>query len=405
MNLLNIPLPELTATTLKTLLDSEPGTNKESLTLDFKRDTQLGDEKQKQKLLKWISSFANTAGGDLVIGVSQHGTDYDITGIPNGMDTDGFQQQISSIISLSLEPRLSRPVEFKEIMLGEQKILIVRTYPSFNKPHAVKVNDGYKFFVRLPNGQSMPMDIHQIRSAVIGSESLVQQIKAFKADRIGSLLSKNAPFELPDEGKMVIHLIPLDAFSQNLYIDPQHVDPQQAGQIYAGLLAPLRASGYSWQYNFEGFAAHNTTRLEETEITQSYTQFFRNGALEFVYTCAHMYQARWQIPSQAYEELVAIAVNRSLTLYNSLDLPAPYFVSITFINVKGCYLGVDRNRFFFDEPRPLSREVVYLPDVRIDTQEVNVFDTLKPAFDTFWQCFGFERSYNYDEQGKWIKKA
>jgi hypothetical protein len=32
-------------------------------------------------------------------------------------------------------------------------------------------------------------------------------------------------------------------------------------------------------------------------------------------------------------------------------------------------------------------------------------ERLRPLFDNLWQCFGFERSPNFDAEGRWIERG
>jgi hypothetical protein len=49
----------------------------------------------------------------------------------------------------------------------------------------------------------------------------------------------------------------------------------------------------------------------------------------------------------------------------------------------------------------IDRDAVILPDVAIDSLDVDVPQVMKPIFDMIWNACGFPRSFNYDTSGKW----
>ncbi len=401
MDLSNVSLDSITIELVESLLASELGSNKESLTIDFKAETELNSDSQKHKFRKLVCSFANTAGGDILIGISQLGTNYSFVGIPESTDTDKLFLQISNIVNSGLQPKLTRPIALHEVSSDGKKLLIIRVYQSFNKPHAVIVEDGFKFYIRLPHGQSVAMDWFQIRSAFLLSETYLDQMKGFKTERIGNILAGNLPNQLPSEGKLVIQVIPVEALNKDLQIDPQIVHPGNG--FNTSLLAPIRATGINWQYNFEGLLSYSSRDRVYLGPAHSYTQFFRNGTIEFLYTIAREREGRWQIPSTGCEDIIANAIARALNVYSELSLSPPVYIAISFINVKGCSLAVNSSFMFSDDEISLNQDVLFLPELRFDSfDSAQVYETLRMTFHQFWQCFGYERSFNYDEKGKRI---
>jgi predicted HTH transcriptional regulator len=75
MALLDIALGKIADTDLQRLIDGEAA---ESLYIDYKRQSYAGGDADRAEFLADISSFANTSGGDLVIGMVEEG------GVPTG---------------------------------------------------------------------------------------------------------------------------------------------------------------------------------------------------------------------------------------------------------------------------------------------------------------------------------
>src|SRR5205823_7811738 len=78
----------------------------EGKTVDYKRDPYGNRDEDKKELLKDVSSFANTQGGDILIGVDED------KGVPTGIpgvtvpDIDKEKLRIEEIIRRGLEPRI-----------------------------------------------------------------------------------------------------------------------------------------------------------------------------------------------------------------------------------------------------------------------------------------------------------
>ena len=70
MSLLDIPLNKITEADLSNLISNGIP---ESPVIDYKRDTYENSDKGKREFLADVSSFANTIGGDIIIGMDEEG--------------------------------------------------------------------------------------------------------------------------------------------------------------------------------------------------------------------------------------------------------------------------------------------------------------------------------------------
>jgi len=50
----------------------------------------------------------------------------------------------------------------------------------------------------------------------------------------------------------------------------------------------------------------------------------------------------------------------------------------------------------------IDRDDLYVPDVKIESYDINIEDFMKPYFDFVWNACGESRSLNYDDNGKYI---
>src|SRR5208282_1661978 len=95
------PLRNLTEENLR---ESKANERTESQSLEYKRLMLGNTPDEKLELLKAVSAFANTLGGDLVLGIdAPDGVPTDIIGIPSS-EIDKFKLKLESIVRDNLEP-------------------------------------------------------------------------------------------------------------------------------------------------------------------------------------------------------------------------------------------------------------------------------------------------------------
>lgn len=98
----------------------------EGKTLEFKRDISSS-----QGLVRTIISFANTAGGTIVIGVEDK--NHYVVGIEEPISVE---EALANIISDSIEPQIIPEIDI--IPWRNTYLLVVHVYPSSNRPHFLK---------------------------------------------------------------------------------------------------------------------------------------------------------------------------------------------------------------------------------------------------------------------------
>ena len=67
----------------------------------------------------------------------------------------------------------------------------------------------------------------------------------------------------------------------------------------------------------------------------------------------------------------------------------------------GVLLHVGHSASLRRQSATLDRQVANLSNVLLTDSEVEASEALKPLFDSVWNAFGYPRSMNYDDQGKW----
>jgi hypothetical protein len=110
--------------------------------------------------------------------------------------------------------------------------------------------------------------------------------------------------------------------------------------------------------------------------------------------------AEKNIPSEWYEQVLIDAVGRYLSAQRALNVQPPAYLFLGLTGVRDYRLGV--NPRFFGSDHLLDRNDIEIGDVGLSDLAEPPAKILQPVFDQVWQAFGFDRSFNYDEEGNWV---
>jgi len=71
------------------------------------------------------------------------------------------------------------------------------------------------------------------------------------------------------------------------------------------------------------------------------------------------------------------------------------------LGVKGFIMRVPKKLIFDHDILPIDRNNIILSEEIIEDINKKPELILKPVFDAIWNAAGFEKSWNYDENGNW----
>ena len=128
----------------------------ESLTLEYKSSAALGKQNtQKNELIKDVSSFANSAGGQIIYGIVEK--NHKPIEIDSG--TDLSREWLEQVIDTNIQPRIEG-LNITPILISENKFAYILNIPQAvgRAPHQAE----HKYYKR-SNFQSVPMDDYEIR--------------------------------------------------------------------------------------------------------------------------------------------------------------------------------------------------------------------------------------------------
>lgn len=394
MGLYNLYDSEVTLDELKQLITDQISEKK---TVDYKSLLELdGDEKKKEFLADMVS-FANTDGGFIVYGMNEEaGVPTDLLGI-NSSNIDILKGRIESIIRDGIAPRFNS-ITVVDVPISEnQKALVIKIPKSWAAPHMVWYKRSSKFFARNSSHGKYQLEALEIRSLILASENLVNQIRNFRMDRISKIINKQTPVLVDDDPKFVLHIIPINSFLNR--------DIIPISKFESFLYNPNPLSDYRKEYNFDGFCFH--TRFDDKYPADHYTQIFRNGTLEILNSDFTSIKDQGKIiKGRKYEKYYITQMKTWNDLIKFLGFNYPLSLMLSILGIKGYKLDIPDDFNFRSSPKPIMQDNLILQDLLIEENPGEKLSAiLKTIYDPVWNACGFAESINFDLEGKWISKT
>lgn len=356
--------------------------------IEYKREVPRGDNHGRHEFAADVSAMGNSGGGDFIYGMDQDADGCAAAVLPFVGNADQEALRMLDVLANSIEPRLPG-LQVHPVAVEGGSAFVVRVPQSWAGPHRVKTNQ--HFFIR-EGARKRQLDIPEIRGLFLRTESQAQKVRDFRSDRLGALLSGQAPERLVPGAIQVLHLIPTQAAFGLMGVDPVRY-------MNGPMLPVVGAGGGEPRINVDGALA---VRNVNEQGTHGYSQFFRNGYFETVKIETWVgAEQQATLGSIVYEQqiiqLVIAFRNELLALGYSTEMTAMW----SLLRADRTELGMNRARFGL-EPHMgrFDRQNLLIPDVLLRSDQP-VEQALRPLFDHVWQSAGFARSFNYDGNGNW----
>ena len=368
----------------------------EGKTLEYKEFLPLNGSEDRKEFLHDVSSFANASGGDLIYGIREkRDADGKPTGEPEsasglgGINVNTEVSRLENMIRDGVDPRVTVPVKVVD-GFEQGPVLLLRIPKSWTSPHMVKSSS--KFYSRNSRGK-YPLDVREIRTAFSLSESLPERMRRFRDDRLAKIVADETPTTLMAGAKMVLHVLPVTSFESSVNLGLAEVSNKVK-------MRPMHfVSGGAPRFNLDGVFWQS--ERYDSKIN-SYTQLFRNGAIEMVeanvlndWRGHPQYNNRPLVAATSLEREVMDGLAKCMDALQSLEVLPPLFVMLSFLGVKGHILY----KANVVGGAPIDRDVVILPEQLIESYDDPVATILHTIFDSMWQASGVSQCPNYDQSG------
>lgn len=363
----------------------------ESKQLEYKREMPDGSDAGKVKILKSVTAFANTQGGDLIYGMEA------VKGVPTQLkpltmpSKDEVLQRLVQLCADGVAPRLTG-VRYHFVPLTEGGyVLVVRVDKSWNAPHRVTAGGHSQFYGRNAAG-SYPLDVGELRQAFTLSGSIAERVRSFRADRLLMLGNGNAPVRLNSGALLVLHLVPLQSMTANTVIDFRS-NSHSLMQVI-----PPGTQNWDQRQNLDGIV---NWAIGLNGDAKSYALLFRTGAIEVV-----MVQRPWEgekvIYSDSYEGILLDALKVYFVALSKFGVAPPAYAFISFLGVTGFRFDPGGRNSRDHRDHFSDRDALILPEVLIEDWSIDLSKIMRPAYDMIWNAFGFSHSLNFDQNDKWV---
>lgn len=389
------PIDHVTDTDLRQLIADSVMEGKR---IEYKRALDLnpkegakGVEKEegKRKFLASIASFANASGGDMYFGIeAKDGKPVSIAPLAD-FNPDATKLRLQDLIRSHIEPRLFG-VEFHEVAVQDGLAFIVRIAKSYNGPHMVTFGGDDHFYMRGANGRAR-MDLAEIRTAFTFSETIIDRVRKWRMERIANILADETPLILTRPAKIIMHVMPLCAFSSLFKADILSIVRDEVS------LRPINASWSMVSLDFDGAFVHNGT-YDDPKPT-AYTYAFRNGCIEGCDTTLLSSYSEKKIAGEVSEYRLMEFLERSVQVLKKLDCEPPFFVALSLLNVRGFTMHTDHTLRSITNTL-ISRDHLFAPEAFVESYDFAASEVLRESFYMIWNACGRQRSPNYTDNNK-----
>lgn len=368
---------------------------------DYKAELDLRTNDQKREFLNDVSSFANASGGHIVYGVEERdGVASGVPGIPLSRDAvDKKIQEIENIVRDGIEPPIPGVSVHCVSIDDDRCALIIKVPKSWLAPHAAKGKGSFRFYSRRSSGKQL-MDLREVRSAFLLSDSLTQRLRAFRVERLMRIQADETPVLMRDTSKAVLHLIPLMAFELGSAVAAE-IALREISQVgFPAMPGTSGARAVVSRVNFDGALVFvNAPDDARTEIAGEYRQVFRSGIIEAVH--AHLVfdsPGERRIDPEYTKEWLLGSAKDLLAILRKLKQEPPIIVAASFLGVRGSRIPVRTESFEGRLGYPIDRDVLDIPEVLLESYPDNqdLLDLLRPILDTLWNAAGHLRWYGYE---------
>lgn len=369
----------------------------ESVHIEYKIELKMNTDKEKRELCKDISALANSQGGYLVFGIAE--TNGIPTSIPGIQFDEAAKQQLFQILTSGISQRVQNLFDREVPLCNGLKVLILKIEPDGHL-HQVKYNDN-RYYKRTGT-ITITMESSDVETFFrsTGPSTRKKEVQEIIDDYYDALKSKGYFKGIEGKGICALAIVPeVPSINLDLSRLPGNFNTLFKPIYYFSGSLSSEISGHS-KFTF-ACGTNDRVPYAVTEITGlGEVKAYNSSMLQSHYD---MQENRYDIPNIAYEREIITTFHRYLTSLKESGVPGPFFIHTALLNVQGYSMRTERisgGRVSQSEDiRPLVRHVPN--DTDLETKQ-DVAKAVHPMFDYIWREFGFDKSFNYSEEGEWL---
>lgn len=385
----------------------------ESRVIEYKEKLPGDSGDERKEFLADITSMANSAGGDIIFGISEFRPNKESTGRPGELvgvevdNEDALMRKYESLVRDGVQPRIYG-VRMRLIRIsGSRYIFIIRLPRSLSGPHMVIYSKTYRFYIRNSASKHM-MEAAELRSAFLSTSNALEKVQRFREIRLARIMANEGYKELmppeyydqlPPFHFIVVQVIPIGS-TEETFLD---IQTMRDHKVYLKNLGDTDGSGSNRnEVNFEGFITH--TNYSHTRPSSSYVQILRNGSIEAVDTdLLFAEKDKKVIRIQYIERILVERIFDYLNAIKLIGLLSPIALGVSFLNVKDFDFALP-NRIFGITHKKIGRDNLIIPEILLESFPEDLQQTavmVRPILDALYNAAGKD-SAHFDQSGRWV---
>ncbi|MGE7924672.1 AlbA family DNA-binding domain-containing protein [Viridibacillus arvi] len=300
----------------------------EGKSIDYKLELHLNNGRERKEFAADITSFANTSGGDLIIGVSEdQGIITELQGI-EVEDKDKFILKIESLVRDTVAPQITG-LDMNFYQMGDENkyILHIRIPQSYVGPHVV---NGEKFYGR-NNAGKYPLDFVEIKQRFTLSNQVQEKIKYYHSERIMKIKAGEGYWELGGGASLLINIVPLQSFSESVYVSSLTPTRFKLNTLFGN-------DSYDHKIQFEGISG---------VFYHSYHHINRQGIIEFADKdiLENMKSRMSYISAKPIINRILETIPSAFHNLKELGLHGPYVIFTSVLDVKNVQISYNEHSY------------------------------------------------------------
>lgn len=346
----------------------------EGPTLDFKEAFPSPDHRGVRNFLADVTAFANSDGGDLVIGMREDGNGVaaELVGIDSAGLDEGLRRLDDQLRSL-VDPRVPY-FRVQTIALEDGRVaLVMRVGASLIAPHRV-THEGSSRFYRRANRNNFEMGTAELRQAFAASNDLPDRIRALHHKAVEAIEGLDMPCRIQEGPTAVLTIAPLSVLreARDIPVDREHA-----------VLPPLIMGGFDYVIGLDRLIVQVGLDMEKSGA-RSWSVNHRLGYLDFAWSIGRVHMDNRIVWPKNFSDGLYDAVRSSTARLREYGIEGPWIVMATLTGVQNFRLSLG-DHFLSN---PAWQDPAYLGEIIDDALQP---DTLQTFVDRFWRLFGVER--------------
>lgn len=368
---------------------------REGIRFDCKRLVDTTDEAK----LEWaldVTSFANTAGGVLLIGAEEtDGRLSKFVGIAGHVDPE--LQRLESVLRDRVDPSIPG-LSLNVVDVDGMRVIAVHIPHSWRAPHLVRRGSRWQLSKRTSSGKYVLNDASEIRAAFAEVYDATTRAHRWHEGILTSAIAGDLPVSRSGEAFAVITVRPLAAGASGALPVLDVNAALSSGQAHNKLIPLYMGGGYGPKPTVDGIMATSAS-----QGSSAFVIMYRDASIAY-YDDA-MFQRSCDVPGTVLVSCIVDAVQRSADAieWAGGTLPAIFEMSMYGVNGWQLHTAASRSRasnLVFD------RDLLRLPAVLLDRQPTDRTDAAtiaRPLLDALWQAAGQRACEHFGPDSTWVE--